>query len=213
MEGMTASCMHFPKNRGMFFSTPVLVAILPKLAASHTRGPQIAATENGLAVVASNTMGEIFSYTMDKKGKWSQTARTHHADTVAKEGLIALSAERENVFAVWLDLRDKQNKIYAAKSTDGGQTWSKNMMVYASPDGTVCECCRPSVVMRGNNVFVMFRNWLSGNRDLYLVHSSDGGNSFGQPQKLGNGSWALKGCPMDGGGVVISNSGETETVW
>src|SRR5678816_3462823 len=86
-------------------------------------------------------------------------------------------------------------------------------MIYASPDTTVCECCKPSVAMKGNEVYVMFRNWLNGNRDLYLVHSSDGGNTFGQAQKLGNESWALNGCPMDGGGLVINKNGNPETVW
>ncbi len=212
--GIGDSIMYaFSKDQGNAFSSPVLVATLPKLAASHTRGPQISATEKGLVVVASNSMGDIFSYIMDENGKWSQTSRVNDVDTVAKEGLMALSADGKNAFAVWLDLRDKHNKIYAAKSSDLGKSWSKNMLIYASPDSTVCECCKPSVVMRGNDVYIMFRNWLNGNRDLYLVHSSDGGNSFGQAQKLGNGSWALKGCPMDGGGLVINNNGGAETVW
>lgn len=59
----------------------------------------------------------------------------------------------------------------------------------------------------------MFRNWLHGNRDLYLIRSSDAGLTFGQAQKLGTGSWALKGCPMDGGGIAINNIGYPETVW
>jgi hypothetical protein len=46
-------------------------------------------------------------------------------------------------------------------------------MIYTSPDSTVCECCKPNVAMKGNNVYVMFRNWLHGNRDLYLIQSSD----------------------------------------
>jgi hypothetical protein len=85
-------------------------------------------------------------------------------------------------------------------------------MIYTSPDSTVCECCKPSVVMKGNNVYVMFRNWLDGNRDLYLIQSADGGNTFDQAQKLGNGSWALNGCPMDGGGLSIANN-NIQTVW
>ena len=90
---------------------------------------------------------------------------------------------------------------------------SDNKMIYTSPDTTVCECCKPSVVMKGNHVYVMFRNWLNGNRDLYLIQSSDGGASFGQAQKLGSGSWKLNGCPMDGGGLAISQNGEVQTVW
>ncbi len=111
---------------------------------------------------------------------------------------MVLSADGQNAFAVWLDLRDKHNKIFGAKSTDGGKTWGKNIMIYASPDTTVCECCKPSVVMKGNNIYVMFRNWLNGNRDLHIIQSTDIGLNFGQAQKLGAGSWTLNGCPMDG---------------
>ncbi len=30
---------------------------------------------------------------------------------------------------------------------------------------------------------------------------------------MGNGSWALKGCPMDGGSIVINKNGSPQTVW
>jgi len=203
----------YSSDRGKTFSTPSLIAVLPKLAASHMRGPQIAATSTGLSVTACNDLGDIFSFNKDQSGHWMQTARVNDMDTVAKENLMALAADGDNAFAVWLDLRDEHNKIFGAKSSDGGKTWAKNIMVYASPDTTVCECCKPSVAIKGNNIYVMFRNWLDGNRDLYLIQSSDGGNTFGQAQKLGNGSWALNGCPMDGGKVVIDKNGNPETVW
>lgn len=203
----------FSSDHGNTFSAPSLISVLPKLAASHTRGPQMASTSNGLTVTACNEMGDIFSFVKNGSGKWSQGTRVNDMDTVAKENLMALAADGDNVFAVWLDLRDKHNKIVGAKSTDGGESWSKNVMIYSSPDTTVCECCKPSVAVKGNNVYVMFRNWLNGNRDLYFIQSADNGNTFGQAQKLGNGSWALKACPMDGGGIVIDNNGNAQTVW
>ena len=203
----------YSSDGGKTFSDPTLISVLPKLAASHMRGPQIIATTNGLAVTACNDLGDIFSFVKDQSGIWSQTMRVNDLDTVAKENLMALASDGDNAFAVWLDLRDRHNKIFGAKSTDGGKTWSKNIMIYASPDTTVCECCKPSVAVRGGNIFVMFRNWLNGNRDLYLIQSSDGGTIFGEATKLGSGSWALNGCPMDGGGVAIDNSGNPETVW
>jgi hypothetical protein len=203
----------YSTDNGKSFSSPSLIALLPELAASHMRGPQIAATSNGLVVTACNNTGDIFSFTKEQSGSWSQTARVNDVDTIAKENLMALSADGSTAFAVWLDLRDGHNRIYGAKSTNGGKSWSKNRLVYASPDTTVCECCKPSVAVKGDNVYVMFRNWLNGNRDLYLIQSADGGNTFGQAQKLGNGSWALNGCPMDGGGLAINGNGNPETVW
>jgi hypothetical protein len=203
----------YSSDNGKNFTSPVIISIVSNLASSHMRGPQIAATSNSWVVTACNDMGNIFSFTKDETNKWSQAVRVNDVDTIAKENLMALSADDNNAFAVWLDLRDGHNRIYGAKSIDGGKSWSKNILVYASPDTTVCECCKPSVVVRGNNIYVMFRNWLDGNRDLYLIQSSDGGNSFGQAQKLGNGSWPLNGCPMDGGGLVINKNGNAETVW
>jgi hypothetical protein len=203
----------YSSDKGQSFSSPSVVAVVPGLAASHMRGPQIASTSSGLVVTACNNAGNIFSFTKDYSGNWSQALRVNDVDTIAKENLMALSASGNNAFAIWLDLRDGHNRIYGARSTDGGRSWSKNMLVYASPDTTVCECCKPSVAVQGNNVYVMFRNWLNGNRDLYLIQSADGGNTFGQAQKLGDGSWALNGCPMDGGGLAINENGNAETVW
>jgi len=201
-------------DHGKTFTPPALIWILPKLAASHTRGPQIATSASGVTIAACTQNGDIFSFVQDNTGKWKQGSKINDRDTVAKENLIALAGDGQSIFSVWLDLRDKHNKIYGAKSTDGGTTWSKNLMIYASPDSTVCECCKPSVQVKGNNVYVMFRNWVNGNRDLYLIQSTDGGTTFGQAQKLGTGSWVLNGCPMDGGGIAINNNnGNPETVW
>jgi hypothetical protein len=204
----------FSSDNGKTFSSPALVVVLPKLVAWATRGPQIAATAAGLVLTACNSSGNIFCYVKNEKDNWKQTQRVNDEDTTAKEALMALAANGQNAFAVWLDLRgDKHNKIYGAKSNDGGHTWSRNFLIYASPDSTVCECCKPSVVISGTDVFIMFRNWLNGNRDLYVIHSKDSGNSFDKAQKLGNGSWALNGCPMDGGGIAVDKSGKTQTVW
>lgn len=204
----------FSTDQGKSFSPAALIAILPDLAASHTRGPQIASTKNGLVVLACNGAGDIFSYNNSGEGNWVPAAKVNDVDTVAKENLMALSADGQYAYAVWLDLRgNKHNKIYGARSDDGGKSWTKNTMIYTSPDSTVCECCKPSVAVQGNNVHVMFRNWLKGNRDMYLIQSTDGGNTFGQAQQLGNGNWALDGCPMDGGSLAIGPNGTVQTVW
>ncbi len=200
-------------DKGSTFSSPKLITVLPGLASSHTRGPQIAATTNGLVVTAANNEGDIFSYTKNQQ-QWSRATRVNDADTIAKEGLMSLSADHQNAFAVWLDLRgNRRNKIYGAASFDGGKTWSKNIPVYISPEKTVCECCKPSVLVSGNKVYVMFRNFLQGNRNLYLIQSNDMGKNWSKAQKLGAGDWKLNGCPMDGGGLAITRTNEVKTIW
>ncbi len=212
--GRGDSIMYVSSKDGKSFTSPSLIAVLPNLFSSAMRGPQIASTNNGIAVTACTKQGNIFSYQKDQSGKWSKAKKVNDADESAKEALMSLSADGQNVFAVWLGVKSpKGQNVYGAKSVDGGKTWNRNTIVYSSPDGTVCECCKPSVAMKGKNVFVMFRNWIDGNRDLYLIESSDGGSSFKQAHKLGLGSWKLNGCPMDGGGLSLDKNGIPETVW
>jgi hypothetical protein len=134
---------------------------------------------------------------------------------VAKEAFVSLASnENGEVYAVWLDLRNNnKNKIAGAKSSDGGATWSRNKIIYTSPDGTVCECCKPSVEMGNRVIAVMFRNWLNGNRDLFITKSVDGGQSFDKVMQLGEGNWKLNACPMDGGALIINNDNTITTVW
>jgi hypothetical protein len=203
-------------NKGKSFSSPALVAVLPKVFASAMRGPQITATANGLIITANTTYGNIYAYQKPGAGSWSKAMKVNDVDSVSKEALMSLGADGVNAFAVWLDNRGndgKAQRLYGAQSKDGGKTWSKNILVYASPDKTICECCKPSVAIKGNNVYAMFRNWINGNRDLYLIASTNGGKTFGEAQKLGVGSWKLNGCPMDGGGLVINDDGTPQTVW
>ena len=203
----------YSSDKGKSFSAPELIDTLPGLYSFATRGPQIASTKTGVVVTACTSKGNIYSYY--KNGtNWKKGSRVNDEDTVAKEGLMALSADGDNAFAVWLDLRgNKRNKIEGAMSKDGGKSWLKNQLIYTSPDSSVCQCCKPSVVVRDDKIYVMFRNWLDGNRDLYLIQSSNGGASFEQAQKLGNGSWKLDACPMDGGGLAVNNEGKVATVW
>jgi hypothetical protein len=199
-------------DEGKSFSTPHLIHVLPGLAASHTRGPQIGVTSDGLLITACTNEGNVFSFALNKTGTLVKQARVNDVDTMAKENLMSLSADGDKAFAVWLDVRNGRNEIYGSISIDGGHAWSKNIRIYHSPDSSVCECCKPSVVLTGNNIYVMFRNWLDGNRDLYLITSTDGGKTFGDAEKLGTGSWPLKGCPMDGGGITVNKNG-VSTVW
>jgi hypothetical protein len=132
----------------------------------------------------------------------------------ARDGLQARAAgPGGELCCVWLDLRNGMTEVFAALSEDGGATWEKNVRVYRSPDGHVCECCHPSVAYnRDGNLHVMWRNWLGGARDMYLARSTDG-RIFAQAKKLGQGTWPLDACPMDGGYLAATTKGEVFTTW
>ena len=118
-----------------------------------------------------------------------------------------------HVAAVWLDDRGVQGKrLYGAFSDDAGATWGRNVMLYQSPSGTICECCHPSLAALGDGAFaVMWRNAMDGHRDLYVMKVR-GGEPLGPPEHQGTGQWKLDACPMDGGGIAI-REGRVGSAW
>lgn len=131
----------------------------------------------------------------------------------AHEGLHAMTANDRRADCVWLDLRNKRTELWHSFSTDGGATWSKNALVYQSPDGSICQCCHPSLCYNARGkLTVLWRNSLAGKRDMYLISQLDDG-SFGKALKLGPGSWELDACPMDGGSCVLQADGTIATIW
>lgn len=200
---------------GVSFSKPTLIAEISEMHLGMGRGPQLACSRDYSIVTAIDKTGNIHCFRMDHKtDKWSEQGTVNDIEGSAPEGLMGLAAdEQNNFYAVWLDLRnDRKNKIGFSSMTGDG-AWSKNKIVYKSPDGSVCQCCKPSVAVREKNVSLMFRNWLNGSRDLYVMVSSNRGSQFGNAAKLGNGTWKLNACPMDGGGILIDKNNNMHTVW
>ncbi|MHC2992688.1 hypothetical protein OB13_14220 [Pontibacter sp. HJ8] len=203
-------------DQGQTFSEPVLIAQLKGLYLGMSMGPQIASSANYTVVTAIDKKGNIHSYSLQHdSGEWVKAAGVNDVPGSVPEGLMSIAAdEKDTFYAVWLDVRNnKQNKIVFAKTEGDARAWTKNKVVYESPDSTVCECCKPGIEVEGSQVVLMFRNWLDGARDFYITRSADGGREFSSTQKLGNGTWKLEGCPMDGGGLVLDNKNVLHTAW
>ncbi|MBC7805705.1 MAG: exo-alpha-sialidase [Akkermansiaceae bacterium] len=207
---------------GKTYNVPVLVARVQNLSLGMRRGPRVAVAGRSVVISAISGVegagkdGDLLAWRSPDQGKsWSGPVRVNDVRDAAREGLHAMTAAVDGTIAcTWLDLRNKGTQLYASVSRDRGATWGKNVRVYASPDGTICECCHPSLAFDGKgNLHVMWRNALGGARDMYLAESRDGGKSFGTAQKLGRGTWVLNACPMDGGAFSISPTGTVTTFW
>lgn len=205
------------RDNGVSFSPAAVVGIVPGMHLGSTRGPTIASSRSRSVVVAIDTRGDIFTYELDHAtDRWHRGAGTlNDSAGSAPEGLATVAADdADHFYAVWLDLRqNRQNQVYFAPVPARALQRVRNRVVYSSPDGHVCECCRPSIAVAGKRVAVMFRNWLGGNRDMYVATSSNGGRTFTSASKLGDGTWKLDACPMDGGGLVVDRSGKVGSVW
>lgn len=226
MVGMTfgagnAVYYAYSTDHGATFSDPVKVAQEGQLALGRHRGPRIAYQAGNVVVSAivgqkgKGADGDLFAWLSPDNGKtWSKGIRVNDVEGSAREGLHAMASGNGWVVAVWLDLRKPGARLYGARSSDGGKTWAKNFLIYESPEGRVCECCHPSVLVGpGGAIYAMWRNSLEGARDMYLAVSRDGGQTWGKVSKLGKGTWPLKACPMDGGGMALSATSRLYTVW
>lgn len=193
-----------------------------RLSLGMRRGPRIAVTQSVICVTlvggtqGKGRDGDVLNVCSTDGGQsWSEPAKVNDATDSAREGLHAMAAGPKNLLCcTWLDLRNKQSEIMASISSDGGKTWGKNVLVYRSPDGSVCECCHPSVVIDNQGkIYVQWRNSLTGARDMYVASSADQGKNFGTATKLGRGTWTLNACPMDGGAIAVTPQGKIATTW
>ena len=203
-------------DNGLSFSDSRLVGHVKGMHLGMTRGPQLASSRTVSLVTAMDKSGDIHFFQLNHlTNKWVKKGFVNDARSSAPEGLMGIAAdEADNFYAVWLDLRgNKQNNIYYSSLTAAETKWSKNRLVYKSPDSHVCECCKPSIAVKNKTVAIMFRNWVDGARDLYVLQSMDKGRSFDTAQKMGMGTWKLKGCPMDGGGLAFDSKGNIQTTW
>lgn len=212
---------------GQTFATPTVVATITGLPLGMRRGPRIAACSGTVVISAIESArgggkdGDLFAWVSADAGKaWTKSAKPlNSVAAAAREGLHDMGSDGKGLVAVvWLDMR-KVNKegggteVWVATSADGGKTWGEDRLAYVNSGGTVCECCNPSITFGPKGeMFVMFRNALNGSRNMYLTASSDGGKTWSPATKLGEGTWMLNACPMDGG-TVTASAGKPVTVW
>ena len=123
-------------DAGLTFSKPVRVWDKGKLALGRHRGPRIAVLPSVIVISAivgekgGGADGDLFAWQSTDGGKsWTAPVTINDAPGAAREGLHAMTARDNTVFAAWLDLRSKGTRLYGASSADGGATWSRNVLI------------------------------------------------------------------------------------
>jgi len=114
---------------------------------------------------------------------------------------------------VWIDGREgkKEPGTFVARSTDQGQTITKNSKV----DDNTCVCCRTSIAMSADGVvYVGWRKIFDGNiRETVVARSTDGGQTFSAPVVVGNDRWVYQACPHRPASLGVDESGRLYVVW
>ena len=191
------------------------------------RGPRVVISGKTIVVSAINggtsdpvtrdhgsaVEGDLVAWRSEDQGRsWSKPVVINDVPGSAQEGLHAMASAGGSMAAVWLDTRSSNKHLYGAYSRDGGAAWSKNVIKYRKPGRKICPCRDPSIAAAGKDRFeVMFRNVVQSARDMYMA-GWDIDGQVSTAQKLGEGSWQINGCPMDGGGIAHRGN-MTVTAW
>jgi hypothetical protein len=194
---------------------PVRVADAPVLSLGNHRGPRIAFTAGAIVITvgvgpADQQYGPntLRSWRSTDAGKtWSAGPDLSMPGTGGMGFQAIASDGKTGLWAAWIGPHDGHPALYAAHSENQGVTWSKQQVL----SETVCECCHPTVAVSADGaVHILFRNSLDGNRDPFLATAKDGEHF--QFTKLGQGSWPIQACPMDGGGLGEFR-GDVISIW
>ena len=194
------------------FSKPIRVNSQPgsALAVGTVRGPQMAVGRDGEVYVVwfgsskakprgpGDSTPLLFSR-LEASGKAFSPQRNLAGYAKGLDGGLSVAADRKgDVYVVWHAMGktpgEADRRVYLARSTDGGQTFAREVPVSPAALGA-CGCCgmRAFVDSRGA-LFVLYRAAAEAiHRNMTLLVSTDRGRAF-HSQEVS--SWKLNACPM-----------------
>jgi hypothetical protein len=215
--------LSYSKNGGSSWASPLLV----NQGAGQNKGE--------LPVLASNGNGNVYVAWRDKRiaGRaqvYFATINTDIASPSLSPGLalqpniasasaeeIVLSAEGNNVYVGWTDLRSSAKNIRVAVSNNNGSSFKQIAGVtdgtIVNPDSVFADAAVPSIAARSGSVIVAWEDTRSGKSDIRFNRSSDNGNTWlSQTPRVDTGD-ALGGSTSLQPNVAFGQGNNVYVVW
>jgi len=213
---------------GRTLSSPVQVTQgAPNLDWGPDARPKIALDGKGGIAVAFSTFrdkafnGEVFYSRSADRGKTFAPPRPITDNTESQRFEAVAFDPDGNVFAAWLDKRNRASVqqagkkydgagLFFATSKDGGSTYSQATM---AADNT-CECCRLGLGFDpSGHPVVVFRNIFEGGiRDHAVITFTDQ-KTPGELHRVSQDDWQVAACPHQGPSLSIAPDGTYHVVW
>jgi hypothetical protein len=117
--------------------------------------------------------------------------------------LNTVSAHKQvpKLLAVWHDNTLGNFDIFISKSTDSGKVFSTPKGIINDPGDSLV----PAIATQGNNVYVVWEENISGNFEIFMSKSTDGGETFSPPENISNneGSSVFPQIAVSGDNVYV----------
>jgi hypothetical protein len=105
------------------------------------------------------------------------------------------------------------SELRFARSLDQGSTFSE-------PSGIghgSRECCQPQAIVLDDTIHIAYRSLEPGNekgdiRDIVMIRSTDGGETFAPVPRVSDENWYLPACPIAGPSMVVQ-VGKIDVTW
>lgn len=182
---------------GRTFSEPVVaIDVKGRALGGRQRGPRIGIDDaGGIVVTAPVTFDDAeyrkkyptadlyLVYSADGGKTWTRPRQVNEVSKMAPEALHwMVVAPNGTAHVAWLDIRNQrrgQDLYYAKVDADGV---GKNVFLAS----VVCECCAPGLAVdkAGNPIVVYREGGAKPSRELFLIRSRDGGESFDRPVRV-----------------------------
>src|SRR5207244_3305808 len=203
----TPATPHFGPNV-MITQTPVYTA----------GNPSIAVGSDGVAYLAfagwaGPTTGTDVFFTKSANGRtWTPPVRVNNDATAFAQTNPSLALDSgNNISIAWVDGRSGNQDIWFSRSTNGGQSFSPNVLVNLVTTNAQTEV---RIAVDPVDPMLIHAVWTdtraAGNPDIYYANSTDGGLSFNPSSRVNNDAGAAEqGSPA----IAVAPNRDVDVVW
>lgn len=207
-------------DSGTTWSAPVTVNqdLAPVKKSKRGNDFQLAASDNKIMAIWQTKGAEPWTgklavaLSVDFGQSWQQIASPVDDQYAAiDQGYLDLTADSLGNFHIaWLDDREEAGNTQGlryARFNNQNNAWDYHQTLEA----TVCTCCWASITTdTSNQVHILYRD--DSPRDMRLISSLNGGQSWQGSQPTADFGWEFVGCPHQGGGLITTTTAEKTTL-
>jgi hypothetical protein len=203
--------------------TSVLTDPLGSIEPHGEAPPQVTTSELG-DIYAVYTVGKDaggrfpvsslrFARSGDGGSSWSDPVTVNEGEQFGSHNFHSLLAGPDSViYTAWLHNVAGTSGVWLRISQDAGRTWSPAAAIHSEP---TCPCCRTALARAPDGtLYASWRKIFAGDvRDIVVMASRDGGNTWEAPVKPRDDGWVFPGCPHAGASLKVDAAGTVHIGW
>jgi hypothetical protein len=123
----------------------------------------------------------LFAKSSDRGDTWTPDVQVDDGTKSSKGPPVVCMGTCDQIYVVWDDWRPSDDSdIYFSRSTDGGETWT-NPDIRVNDDSSSYQSSPSMVIDPLGDLYVVYQNRPGDDGHIYLVKSTDGGETWSRP--------------------------------